>query len=244
MEQEYTDYRMRSRITTTTVNPNPNNQQQQQNKFKSKIDIQFRYGRILQLYEILPSDEFADSTTFYIRETRSWRPHTIRMSVTSIGSLLIDEEPTMRLAMEFLLRMEILQEKRKTIVEDVRAEIRKLAGHTTRNTFGTLYVDIDVVKWEPYNEDVMRAAMESMEVDIDHTVPASELSVAGLERFVINDENLEEKKCVICLEEMEMGMEAIRMPCSHFYHQDCIVQWLHKSHLCPLCRYKMPVEKE
>ncbi|TXG50448.1 hypothetical protein EZV62_022972 [Acer yangbiense] len=50
------------------------------------------------------------------------------------------------------------------------------------------------------------------------------------------------KQCVICLEEISVGSEATRMPCSHVYHQDCIVTWLKQSNLCPLCRFQMPVK--
>ncbi|XVE56972.1 hypothetical protein DITRI_Ditri04bG0054600 [Diplodiscus trichospermus] len=47
-------------------------------------------------------------------------------------------------------------------------------------------------------------------------------------------------QCVICLEEILDGLKAIRMPCSHVYHQDCIINWLQKSNVCPLCRFQMP----
>ncbi|KAB2603835.1 E3 ubiquitin-protein ligase RNF181-like [Pyrus ussuriensis x Pyrus communis] len=47
------------------------------------------------------------------------------------------------------------------------------------------------------------------------------------------------KQCAICLEEMQCGSEAIRTPCSHEYHESCIVKWLKMSLLCPLCRFEM-----
>ncbi|XP_008669849.1 F-actin-monooxygenase MICAL3 [Zea mays] len=30
------------------------------------------------------------------------------------------------------------------------------------------------------------------------------------------------------------------MPCSHIFHQHCILQWLHRNAVCPLCRYQLP----
>ncbi|OMO83009.1 Zinc finger, RING-type [Corchorus capsularis] len=48
--------------------------------------------------------------------------------------------------------------------------------------------------------------------------------------------------CVICLEEIWDGIKLPRrMPCSHVYHQACIVSWLENSNFCPLCRFQMPV---
>ncbi|KAK8615011.1 hypothetical protein V6N13_068797 [Hibiscus sabdariffa] len=49
-----------------------------------------------------------------------------------------------------------------------------------------------------------------------------------------------DKTCVICLNELEVGFEAARMPCSHDFHDDCIKKWLRQSHYCPICRFEMP----
>lgn len=45
--------------------------------------------------------------------------------------------------------------------------------------------------------------------------------------------------CVICLEEILVRAEAVSTPCSHIYHGDCIVDWLQRSRVCPLCRFQM-----
>lgn len=42
--------------------------------------------------------------------------------------------------------------------------------------------------------------------------------------------------CTICLEAMEEGEIAIVLPCVHYYHRDCIREWLRHSRLCPLCK--------
>ncbi|GMJ01376.1 hypothetical protein HRI_003806800 [Hibiscus trionum] len=51
-----------------------------------------------------------------------------------------------------------------------------------------------------------------------------------------------DETCVICLNELEVGFEACRMPCSHGFHGDCIQKWLRQSHYCPICRFEMPTD--
>ncbi|MBA0631882.1 hypothetical protein Godav_000712 [Gossypium davidsonii] len=50
----------------------------------------------------------------------------------------------------------------------------------------------------------------------------------------------DEEDCMICLEELEVGFDALRMPCSHTFHGDCIEKWLRHGHCCPICRFKIP----
>ncbi|KAK8339659.1 hypothetical protein V6Z12_A08G049600 [Gossypium hirsutum] len=70
-------------------------------------------------------------------------------------------------------------------------------------------------------------------------VPAKESLVKEMVRMV-RVEDGEEEDCMICLEELEVGFYASRMPCSHTFHGDCIEKWLKQSHYCPLCRFEMP----
>ncbi|GMI74049.1 hypothetical protein HRI_001074200 [Hibiscus trionum] len=53
-------------------------------------------------------------------------------------------------------------------------------------------------------------------------------------------EDGDEETCVICLEELEVGLKASRMPCSHDFHSHCIEKWLHQNLNCPICRLKIP----
>ncbi|KAM7523301.1 hypothetical protein LguiA_013203 [Lonicera macranthoides] len=48
--------------------------------------------------------------------------------------------------------------------------------------------------------------------------------------------------CVICTDSFTVNDKAIRLPCKHVYHKDCIVEWLDQNNTCPLCRDKLPEE--
>jgi hypothetical protein len=66
---------------------------------------------------------------------------------------------------------------------------------------------------------------------------------ANVERIVIQEvsKDSEDMTCSICLVELSVGSEAIRLPspCLHVYHEDCILKWFDKSSTCPLCRRRV-----
>ncbi|KAK9102260.1 hypothetical protein Sjap_019514 [Stephania japonica] len=75
-------------------------------------------------------------------------------------------------------------------------------------------------------------------------VPASRNSVDNLEKMKLNLDVFDGHdgySCRICLEDMDIGGEVIRMPCSHVFHSSCIDEWLGTNHVCPLCRFELPV---
>lgn len=42
------------------------------------------------------------------------------------------------------------------------------------------------------------------------------------------------QKCVICQDELKAPLE--QLPCSHLFHQNCLLTWLETSASCPTCR--------
>uniref|UniRef100_A0A5B6YTZ6 RING-type E3 ubiquitin transferase n=1 Tax=Davidia involucrata TaxID=16924 RepID=A0A5B6YTZ6_DAVIN len=49
--------------------------------------------------------------------------------------------------------------------------------------------------------------------------------------------------CSICKDEYAINEKVNQLPCKHIFHHECIVPWLNRSNSCPLCRYKLPVER-
>ncbi|XP_010690700.2 uncharacterized protein LOC104904202 [Beta vulgaris subsp. vulgaris] len=90
------------------------------------------------------------------------------------------------------------------------------------------------------SDEEARALLESEAVDSEAVKPspASEAAIEALERL---DGGGKEVDCSICLEEGGTMM-SVRLPCKHVFHEGCIVKWLHQSNVCPLCRYKLPVD--
>lgn len=48
---------------------------------------------------------------------------------------------------------------------------------------------------------------------------------------------LDVPRCVICLEDFELGVSLRHLPCSHFGHLDCIDRWLAMKAVCPICQH-------
>jgi predicted RNA-binding Zn-ribbon protein involved in translation (DUF1610 family) len=52
---------------------------------------------------------------------------------------------------------------------------------------------------------------------------------------------MHEDECIICTEELNDKYEIIYLDCKHYYHENCINQWIKKnnfkkSFLCPYCQ--------
>ncbi|CAN4086954.1 unnamed protein product [Withania somnifera] len=101
---------------------------------------------------------------------------------------------------------------------------------------------------EPYNRNKKILPMKvyiSVPVFIEESsepiCPANGLVEEDLEKVKIEETELgSDCECVICLEKMEVGSEATKMPCSHVYHGNCLMSWLGVQRACPICRFVLP----
>lgn len=48
--------------------------------------------------------------------------------------------------------------------------------------------------------------------------------------------------CAVCKDEILRKEKVRRLPCSHFYHGDCIMPWLSIRNTCPVCRFELPTD--
>ncbi|KAM7278536.1 hypothetical protein ACFE04_005670 [Oxalis oulophora] len=64
---------------------------------------------------------------------------------------------------------------------------------------------------------------------------ANEEMIENLLRIHFNG-NSTERICAICFDKFSLGEEVIYMPCSHIFHEECVVTWLRRDNSCPTCR--------
>jgi hypothetical protein len=73
--------------------------------------------------------------------------------------------------------------------------------------------------------------------------PAARLAVESLPSAVVAaGEEGDGEECAVCKDGVAAGQRVKRLPCSHRYHDECIVPWLQVRNSCPLCRFELPTD--
>ncbi|XP_057965170.1 E3 ubiquitin-protein ligase CIP8-like [Malania oleifera] len=75
--------------------------------------------------------------------------------------------------------------------------------------------------------------------------PAARSVVDNLPTVVLAEEDLgnnENVVCVVCTDDIPLQEKVKKLPCSHCFHGECILQWLSIRNSCPLCRFELPTD--
>jgi len=75
--------------------------------------------------------------------------------------------------------------------------------------------------------------------------PTSASTLRTLPRIKVTPYDIaanEGSECSICLADLETGEPALRIPCGHLFHEECVNDWLKKSNECPVCRFELPTD--
>ena len=57
-----------------------------------------------------------------------------------------------------------------------------------------------------------------------------------------NDDRNNNRKCVICLCDFEVGEEVTALPCLHVFHTECIASWIKAHCHCPICKFDVTLQ--
>lgn len=69
--------------------------------------------------------------------------------------------------------------------------------------------------------------------------------VENMQKLITGPSESGKEVCPICLQEFMVGCEVRSTRCSHKYHENCLIEWLKRSHYsCPLCRKSIPFTLE
>jgi hypothetical protein len=67
------------------------------------------------------------------------------------------------------------------------------------------------------------------------SVGASKNEIESCPKFTLKQELTNNKTCLVCQDDMQVGNTLRRLPCLHTYHSDCIDMWLQQKPTCPVC---------
>lgn len=90
----------------------------------------------------------------------------------------------------------------------------------------------------------LRALRRARRPDTDWVPTGADIMKDIYKEKFSQEDHPEGLECSICMVEYEPEDEIIPLPCDtrHFFHADCIANWLKQNNSCPLC--KKPVTKD
>ncbi|KAH8420925.1 hypothetical protein KR222_009841 [Zaprionus bogoriensis] len=75
--------------------------------------------------------------------------------------------------------------------------------------------------------------------------PLSTQRINEIPNVRISAEEVERKmQCSVCWDDFKLDETVRKLPCSHLYHENCIVPWLNLHSTCPICRKSLANDDE
>ncbi len=68
------------------------------------------------------------------------------------------------------------------------------------------------------------------------------LPTISISKYDFEDDCNNNRECSICFLEHEVDDTVTRLPCGHFFHGECINEWLRKRCTCPICRWELETD--
>jgi len=90
-----------------------------------------------------------------------------------------------------------------------------------------------------FTQEALDALMtQLMEGNGAHTAsPASQETRDALPRSTVTaTSDLLNRDCAVCKDGFEVGQKTLALPCTHSFHDECILPWLEINGTCPVCR--------
>jgi hypothetical protein len=88
------------------------------------------------------------------------------------------------------------------------------------------------------NHEILSEIYEDFNISEKDLRRLTTLQIYHVVNLEENDIELQ-SECPICLEELTTNDEAYLLPCCHFYHKKCLMEWFKKEPVCPNCRLEL-----
>ncbi|KAK5653873.1 hypothetical protein OQA88_7797 [Cercophora sp. LCS_1] len=96
----------------------------------------------------------------------------------------------------------------------------------------------DAVRTQEELDRIITALMEA-NPQSNAAPPASQGAIESLAKKRIDETMLGPEgkaECTICIDELHKGDEVTVLPCTHWFHGECVTLWLREHNTCPICR--------
>lgn len=81
---------------------------------------------------------------------------------------------------------------------------------------------------------ILTNLLEEAQTNGGGPTPASQDVIASLPRSKMSSKTEMSEDCAICRDAFEEDMDLIELPCSHFFHDKCLILWLNTNGSCPV----------
>ena len=123
-------------------------------------------------------------------------------------------------------REKSIQKKENEMIEKIRQEIKEQKVRLKEQRR----------QQEEFEREYIRRQREQMrEEEEEGNIITPNLNSIKLSQDLPSDK----KSCIICLIDMKINDKIIILPCTHSFHEKCIIEWLKKKSTCPLCKEKV-----
>ncbi|XP_010544830.1 PREDICTED: E3 ubiquitin-protein ligase RNF6-like [Tarenaya hassleriana] len=196
---------------------------------------------LLHEHKLEQSDEVTDFTIRFDLKTSDRESDSDKRSFSFPLGEFIDESFHSQEKLEFCFYfIESLGEDRAVfLLEELSLLARNVRAIVGRELRAVLTLSATVLVC---SDELSEAIRESFDESKAWFKPATESAIGSLGRRRIEEKGLVDETCMICLDDFVFGQEVTSLPCFHEFHDGCVVKWLERSHVCPLCRFQLHCE--
>jgi len=147
------------------------------------------------------------------------------------------EEEEMNNAQDYLAQQVELQNQRLAQAQAAAGEVRAAKGN---NSDASCSEDEDGSDRGSDDEDNLMAYENLVNLS-PVELQLTDQALDDLPRIPFCSDTCSDTACCVCMCEYEEGEVNIQLPsCGHIFHEDCVLQWLERQIVCPMCKTTVP----
>ncbi|OVA12537.1 zinc finger protein [Macleaya cordata] len=171
-------------------------------------------------------------------EDFEWEEVDERVDEREVLSMVIDADEERSVSTE--IHSEEVGDEGEAVMRTLEWEVLLAVNNLDRNPELEHEADHDDYIY-PAEYEMLFGQFTEHESSLRGSPPAAKSVLENLPSVVVTQEDVENKSaiCAVCKDEIAMEEQVKQLPCSHYYHGDCILPWLSIRNTCPVCRFEL-----